>query len=961
MKTRRSSVTDIPRKYLCQLSALLLFGLTAVVPAQNPAPAAKNLTVKECGSAIATIKARPGENQASRSIAPGQVHCYRVALMKGQFVRFEIMQRGVDLVVQLLDSLGKPVSAPIDSPNFRDGAEPISEVVTKDSEYIIAVKSQDKPSDRDPIYNLEIKVVRSAVPADSTYVMAERAFLQGQLQLSPGPQRNIAEAVKNLEEAHRLLEPSQVKPALWGEVLNRLGFAYAGLRRNDEAHKLFTDLLEFSGVTKSVDMRTVALISLAKIHAAKGEVNSAETRFKEAVEVQGEVSAEVKGQAWLDRGNWYSQRRDVLAALDAAERAASFYYSAKNFNKAANIYSSIGVAHFNRGSLIMAREYYLKALKAGPTDPQELGFASYNLGVTLAAMGRYQPALDALFDAKKFYEEAKKSGLTDQDAPDEALSHVLKTLGLVHSEVGNERSADEFYRQALSLSEKDGTPIYLDAAAYIHLYRGLSAYRSGSMKLATDETERALKLFEKLEDNRGKANALANVGFAYYQAGNYDTALKLLEQAKGLQASDPRGRAYSMTNIARIKIDMNKTSEALKILEDALKLRGGEAEDKSGEAITRYTMALAELRGSNLSAAFKHIDAAINLVEDIRRNLASTGLRESYRGTVDKIYKLYIDILMRQGRIAEALELEDNSRARGLVETLVNAQINLPTRLDPTDIQRKGTLEEEILSLAGKRQLLGREMQDSKAAVDLNRQIDQKVVQLRVIEEEELRDSRRAALVAPSRLSIEEMSSLLEPNTVLLVYSLGEERSYVWLVTNQGRNGLKSFILPNGKQIDDLGKRARNLLINPNLDASGLLEYQRLSRELSTTLLGQLEADLHGKHLVIVADGILQYFPFSALPEPNIADWQPLIIEHEIVNIPSAAALSAISVMVRNRPVAPETIALTADPVYVLSRGVAQAKSKAATSSEKTLKPLAFAKREITAIKDAYAKLENPQ
>ncbi len=53
---------------------------------------------------------------------------------------------------------------------------------------------------------------------------------------------------------------------------------------------------------------------------------------------------------------------------------------------------------------------------------------------------------------------------------------------------------------------------------------------------------------------------------------------------------------------------------------------------------------------------------------------------------------------------------------------------------------------------------------------------------------------------------------------------------------------------------------------------------------------------------MIVASGALEHLPFAALPFPQVSaagakageDYRPLIAEHEIVNWPSASALSLI-------------------------------------------------------------------
>jgi CHAT domain-containing protein len=97
----------------------------------------------------------------------------------------------------------------------------------------------------------------------------------------------------------------------------------------------------------------------------------------------------------------------------------------------------------------------------------------------------------------------------------------------------------------------------------------------------------------------------------------------------------------------------------------------------------------------------------------------------------------------------------------------------------------------------------------------------------------------------------------------------------------------------------------------------GLSAAERLSDHLVRPVMEELER----KRLVIVADGALQYIPFSALPDPRLAvepgeSRPPLVHTHRIVYLPSASALAALRKDFGDRVPAPERIAVIADPVF---------------------------------------------
>jgi CHAT domain-containing protein len=171
---------------------------------------------------------------------------------------------------------------------------------------------------------------------------------------------------------------------------------------------------------------------------------------------------------------------------------------------------------------------------------------------------------------------------------------------------------------------------------------------------------------------------------------------------------------------------------------------------------------------------------------------------------------------------------------------------------------------------------------------------------------------------------------LLEENTVLLEFALGEKRSWLWAVTPAATS---TYQLPPRKEIESAARKVYDLL-TARQPKAGLTEAEQIARikaadavfqteavGLSQLLFGQiagpLRRELKGKRLLIVSSGALEYLPFAALPIPsNDSRYEPLIAGHEIVNLPSASVLSAIRRETAGRAVAPGTVAILADPVF---------------------------------------------
>lgn len=84
-------------------------------------------------------------------------------------------------------------------------------------------------------------------------------------------------------------------------------------------------------------------------------------------------------------------------------------------------------------------------------------------------------------------------------------------------------------------------------------------------------------------------------------------------------------------------------------------------------------------------------------------------------------------------------------------------------------------------------------------------------------------------------------------------------------------------------------------------------------------LLSPVAGQLGQKRLLVVSDGALQYLPFAALPSPDTLGGNnpvPLIVKHEIVNLPSASTLAIIRQDTNGRKPAPKAVAVLADPVF---------------------------------------------
>ena len=94
-------------------------------------------------------------------------------------------------------------------------------------------------------------------------------------------------------------------------------------------------------------------------------------------------------------------------------------------------------------------------------------------------------------------------------------------------------------------------------------------------------------------------------------------------------------------------------------------------------------------------------------------------------------------------------------------------------------------------------------------------------------------------------------------------------------------------------------------------------EYWQEAARLSDMLIAPVAKRIAGKRLLVVADGMLQYVPFPALPVPRAgAEPVPMLAEHEIVSLPSASVLAVLRREDQAGGSRQKAVAVFADPVF---------------------------------------------
>jgi CHAT domain-containing protein len=425
----------------------------------------------------------------------------------------------------------------------------------------------------------------------------------------------------------------------------------------------------------------------------------------------------------------------------------------------------------------------------------------------------------------------------------------------------------------------------------------------------------------------------------YQSSGEPQKALEYYQRSLSIQQPGEyqRFRARTLGDMGLAYVDLGEDVRALDYFNQALAL-SRKTKDRVGEAVGLYNLALATRGQSDLAASRQYIEECLRIVESLRASVASHKLRASYVASIHRYYDFHTELLMRlhqahpsEGYAALALEASERARARSLLESLVEGGVDIRRGIDPQLLEREQRLRRTMDAKADRlMRLMSVEAKREEAAI-LEAEVQDIAVRYDQLQAEVRSKSPRfAALTHPQPLSLEVIQrEVLDEETLLLEYALGEERSFLWAVTQET---FAPHELPPRADIERMARRLYELMTaRQPLPLETVRDHRTRVKEadsqyieeaarLSEILLGPVAEQLDIKRLLIIGDGALQYLPFGALPVPRAAKsgekLVPMIAEHEVVSLPSASTLAVLRRETGARESPEKTVAVLADPVF---------------------------------------------
>ncbi len=711
---------------------------------------------------------------------------------------------------------------------------------------------------------------------------------------------------------------------------------------------------EFKLEIRALDKKPVAgsyEIKFVELRAATQKdkiIHAAKTKYSEASKLYGGTSETGRKQAivkleeslalWREAGDRKGEAKTLYAiglvyrAINEIDKASDSYQKAYDLSLAINdklnqalaLQGIAGIQQTN-GNYQKAFESYLTALEL----VKELNDRSGQASILNTLANLYSKT----GDKQSYFLYAEQSLAIWRELNDiYGVSNLLTNLSVAYRMSGNTQKVVELMEEGVAIQRKHGDK---NGQAAMIGNLGTAHLQTGNKQKALECFKESLALYEEAKIAIGIISAKSKLGGFYQETGDIQTALSYYEEvlkAVRLLGTRRDTEAATLSSIGSAYKQVGDYQKAIENYRNAQTIwRDISNIDQESNAL--LNIAKVENARGNLVEARKAIESAIEIVESQRAGFVSQEQRALFRQSKQEFYDFHTGLLMNQHAQQpqasyNTIAFETNERyiARSIMDSLIESKADIREGIEPSLLERERKLQTELKNKSDALMRFSSRKPSKEQEETARKEFDSLLVDYQQLQSQIRSTSPRyAALTEPASLSLPEIQQqVLDNDSVLIEYALGKEKSFVWVVT---KNSIDSYELPKRVEIETLARRVYELLtVRTKRIKFETSEEQRKRTEkadadfynaissLSKAVLAPFADKLTKKRLLVVADGALQYIPFSALSTNT--QYEPLIAKYEIVNLPSASALSVLRQQLNGREPAPNAVAIIADPVF---------------------------------------------
>jgi tetratricopeptide (TPR) repeat protein len=327
----------------------------------------------------------------------------------------------------------------------------------------------------------------------------------------------------------------------------------------------------------------------------------------------------------------------------------------QSLNNIADLYQS-------QGNIELAIEYFKQSLEIRELIKEQEGIAQSlnNLGFLYDKLGDFTKALDYHQRSLKINEKIKNI---------DGISTSLINIAIIYSNNLDEvEKSIEYYRRCIHIQQKQGNK-GLEAYAIDNIgvaHKKIAekyALKKESNPLVVLRTDSALfyfnmslKMRQAIDDKKGIANTLNNIGEVYQAIGKFEEAEAHLNEALIIrkQLNNKNDIASSLTNLAALNYRLGNTGLAKKFADEALQIA---TELGFPENIKRITKLLNELyyTKGDYKKSLEMYKLYIQMRDSIQNQEARKGmLKQQFQFEYDKKAEADSLIAVEEKKVVEA-------------------------------------------------------------------------------------------------------------------------------------------------------------------------------------------------------------------------------------------------------------------------------------------------------------------
>lgn len=505
----------------------------------------------------------PQAKEREKTIAAKQTDVYRFALQKGEFAQIKVMQKGADLIVELLNERSEKIIER-DSPNGIFGAEIISYTASAAGDYRVNVRMLDDKAVAGK-YAIALSVKNAPDAIDLRRLAAEKNFQDALKLRDENKPESKTEAIKKFHEAavefaglgDKYYESLAVSTGVFLEaspetaersISEMRRAAQLAKEAADEYLEMFTtanvaDVLQMIGQPEKA--RDIYWQVADRARRAKDD-------FVERYALNGLAGSYITAKDWKKVAEVYEQKLLPLARRSGVRKDEADWLN----------FTGVAYSYFDNRR---AAEFYAQANKIyhdannveGEINTlQNLGSASSELGEKDKAVGFYRQAATAAKTAQMVEKAAELLGsitgiLSEQKEKRAERINVNDEIIALYQKSGNRAKQAEYLNyKAVVLSQMDQHEKSLAV-----------------LKIALDANS-------AIDDKTQRALLLGNVANEYSWLGKKDDAATYYRQAADLQTAidDAEAAVKSLEKLVDIYQPQKKIAEVLRVREEIVEL-----------------------------------------------------------------------------------------------------------------------------------------------------------------------------------------------------------------------------------------------------------------------------------------------------------------------------------------------------------------------------------------------------